>query len=399
MLKLANFYQLVSTKLFEDLSINKLQTNYSTLSLGTKIIKLSRYPEKGNFNLQAHNAADEYILQQLEIKAQHALIINDNFGALSCACSAEKITFLSDSYIAKQACKHNLAHNHLSPDIQFAGMFDDLKETYDLILLRIPKSLSMLEHQLALLSQIVQPHTKVIAGGMCKEIHNSSLRLFERYLGPSPTSLAKKKARLILPSGQYPQAQAVPKPTSWPLENTDFEICNHASVFAREQLDIGARFFLEHIPQGKYKHIIDLGCGNGVIGLMAAKLNPQATISFVDESEMAVQSAKENLEHNIEQDSNSHQQYHFIQDDCLSSFKNQSCDLILCNPPFHQQNSISDHIAWQMFLDAKKTLQSGGILRIIGNRHLAYQAKLKKIFGNCTQIAANRKFVILESVN
>ena len=83
---------------------------------------------------------------------------------------------------------------------------------------------------------------------------------------------------------------------------------------------------------------------------------------------------------------------------CLQDVASESTDLVLDNPPFHQQNSIGDAIAWQMFIDARRTLRTGGELWIVGNRHLAYHTKLKKIFGNCEQIASNGKYVILKSL-
>jgi 16S rRNA (guanine1207-N2)-methyltransferase len=51
-----------------------------------------------------------------------------------------------------------------------------------------------------------------------------------------------------------------------------------------------------------------------------------------------------------------------------------------------------------MFCDAKRCLQVGGELRIVGNRHLDYYQKLKRLFGNCTTLASNQKFVILKAV-
>ena len=33
----------------------------------------------------------------------------------------------------------------------------------------------------------------------------------------------------------------------------------------------------------------------------------------------------------------------------------------LCNPPFHQQHAVTDHIAWQMFNDSFKALKQGGL--------------------------------------
>ncbi|MNW22036.1 Ribosomal RNA large subunit methyltransferase G [compost metagenome] len=59
---------------------------------------------------------------------------------------------------------------------------------------------------------------------------------------------------------------------------------------------------------------------------------------------------------------------------------------------------MTDHIAWQMLRDARRCLQDGGELRIVGNRHLDNYHKMKKLFGNCTTVASNQKFVVLRSV-
>ncbi|MGI9275258.1 MAG: methyltransferase [Endozoicomonas sp.] len=37
----------------------------------------------------------------------------------------------------------------------------------------------------------------------------------------------------------------------------------------------------------------------------------------------------------------------------------------MCNPPFHQQNTVGDQIAQRMFSDAHKVLKSGGEMRIV----------------------------------
>jgi len=92
------------------------------------------------------------------------------------------------------------------------------------------------------LSEVLAPGTPVIAAGKTKEIHNSTIKAFEQFIGETKTSLAVKKSRLILSTakGGYKEANF---PVSWQLEGTDFNITNHANVFSRDSLDIGARFF------------------------------------------------------------------------------------------------------------------------------------------------------------
>ena len=82
----------------------------------------------------------------------------------------------------------------------------------------------------------------------------------------------------------------------------------------------------------------------------------------------------------------------------MTACEANSIDVILCNPPFHQQTATTDHIAWQMFKDSHRVLKKGGELRIIGNRQLGYHIKLKRIFGNEKLIASNDKFVTISAI-
>jgi len=70
---------------------------------------------------------------------------------------------------------------------------------------------------------------------------------------------------------------------------------------------------------------------------------------------------------------------------------------VLSNPPFHADHAVSDATAWQMFVESRDALRSSGQLWIVGNRHLDYPAKLKRLFGNCNIIASDKKFMVLRS--
>ncbi|ANK00539.1 23S rRNA (guanine(1835)-N(2))-methyltransferase RlmG [Serratia plymuthica] len=372
----------------------------SQLDLGTQQLELERYPQQEeSTQLQAWEAADEYLLQQLEnvdIGGRPVLIFNDNFGTLACALHGHRPYSISDSYMSQLATRHNLKLNELDPEqVTLLDSLAELPASPAVVLIRIPKALALLEQQLRSLRNVVAPDTVIIAGAKARDVHTSTMQLFEKVLGPTRTSLAWKKARLIRCEVADIVPPAAPETTNWTLDGTDWLIHNHANVFSRGSLDIGARLFLENLPHDLDGHIVDLGCGNGVIGLAALVQNPQAQMSFVDESYMAVASSELNVEHNLPQELDRCQ---FEVNNSLAGIERESVQAVLCNPPFHQQHAITDHTAWQMFCDAKRCLQVGGELRIVGNRHLDYHQKLKRLFGNCTLVASNKKFVILKAV-
>jgi len=370
---------------------------------------LKRYPDTKDNQLRAWDAADEYILLQLaEQKSlsdnSKLLILNDAFGAISVALAKHKPTCFNDSFLSQQAISNNLNQNHLDPkNLSLQHNLKSLADVYDVVIIKIPKNLAMLEDELFQLRQHCNEHTIILAAAMSKHIHTSTLKLFERIMGTTTTSLARKKARLVIckfnsslkpGSSPYP-GQYTLKIDGDTNENTTGEkYINHANVFSREKLDLGSRFLLHHIPQSHhYTNILDLACGNGVLGIAAAQHNPVANICFVDESYMAIASAKINAKNLLEDFS----KCDFKVTDCLQGIENNSLDLIINNPPFHQDHVVGDFIAWQMFNEAKQKLNKGGEIIVVGNRHLGYHIKLKKLFGRCEMVASNKKFVILKA--
>jgi len=376
--------------------------------------QLRRYPVRKKETLRAWDSADEYVLQHLEENEllqedTSLLIINDSFGGLSVPLNEFQPVVVSDSYLSMQAILLNEKNNDIDEDS--ITVIDSLLTPESIlnirsdignhiVLIKIPKSLAMLEDQLHRIRPMLDQQTVIIATAMTKHIHMSTLALFEEIIGPTKSSLAKKKSRLIfsqfdasltVADNPYPKSYVLP----YKLDDVDIEIKNHAAVFSQEKLDPGARFFIENIPVGEnYKTIVDLGCGNGVLGLMAAIKNPSAKIIFTDESYMAVESSISNFL-SVFDDT---REAEFLQTDCLQGVEENSVSLILCNPPFHQNHAINDNVAWQMFSESRLALETKGALWVIGNRHLAYHAKLKKIFGNSEVVASNRKFVIVKAI-
>ncbi len=368
--------------------------------------ELLRWPKRSDELLRAWDAADEYLLEYLaeefakksEIEGDVTiLIVNDSFGALSVALNQYHPQNYSDSYISQQAARENFTTNNLAAKtVTFLNSLEKPDGVFDYILIKIPRTLALLEDQLSRIQDNISLHTKVIAAGMVKNLPKNVWKILESYVGTTTTSLAKKKARLIFAS---PDPKRVVPPCPYPvyyqLEDTDYLICNHANVFSRDSLDIGTRFLLKNLPQiSEAKEIVDLGCGNGVVGLMLSERHPNATIHFVDESFMAVASAKETFLRAFSEQN--HASFHV--NDGLSNFKADSIDLIVCNPPFHQHHSTGDQIAVRLFKQSRKALKEGGELWVIGNRHLNYNNNLKKIFGNSIIVASNSKFVICKAL-
>ncbi|WP_407312474.1 methyltransferase [Pseudomonas sp. nanlin1] len=362
-------------------------------------LDLIRQPDQPNEPLQAFDAADEYLLkhfaeQQLPTSTR-VLVLNDSFGALAISLlGAAQVVSSGDSYLARQGLEKNLARNGLPFDaLPFVPANESWHGPFDYVLVRVPKTLALLEEQLIRLQCLLAEGTPVVAAGMVKHLPHAAGDLLQRYIGPMQASLAVKKARLLVARYQPGPAAASPYPSRYRLEQPPLELLNHANVFCREGLDIGTRAFLPHLPQNLGSaRVADLGCGNGVLGIVSALANPDAHYTLVDESYMAVQSARDNWQAACVGRSAT-----FQAGDGLAAQPAQSLDVVLCNPPFHQQQVVGDFLAWRMFQQAREALVVGGALYIVGNRHLGYHSKLARLFRGVEQVAATPKFVVLKA--
>ncbi|MER7752376.1 methyltransferase [Kitasatospora sp. NPDC097643] len=377
---------------------------------------LTRHPEDPRERLRAWDAADEYLLRHLagetdsavgaatDLTDRRIVVLGDRWGALTTALAPHRPVQIGDSHLGRQATLANLARAGAEPDPdRLRTTRDTPPERIDVLLVRVPKSLALLEDQLHRLAPAVHPGTVVVGAGMVTEIHTSTLELFERILGPTRTSLAVRKARLIFCT---PDPALDPGPNPWPHRYalpgdigpaSGRTVVNHAGTFCAERLDIGTRFFLGHLPTpAPGARVVDLGCGNGVVGTAAALAGPGAELVFVDESHQAVASAEETFRTNLGPDAPAE----FLTADALAAdvIAPGSVDLVLNNPPFHSHQATTDATAWRMFTGSRRALKPGGELWVVGNRHLGYHVKLRRLFGNCQLVAGNPKFVVLRAV-
>lgn len=380
------------------------------LELQEKRYHLFRYPPKiQHESLQAWDAADEYIYNHIidtpELQGKQTIVFNDDFGSLAILLRRQICQWYSDSKVSHLALHYNWQKN-IATGMTFPCLnsLDAIDNNAELAIIKLPKNNQFLTEQLIKLRQTLPEGAFVITAGKANQIQKSTLALFEKHLGTTHTSLAVKKARLIFTQVNKKLTTASKFPVSWQCDESKLTVHNQCNVFSANQLDIGARALIQHLPDCENKTVVDLGCGNGVLAahLLSARKKVKQTkengpkkVLCVDESYMAVHSARLTIEANFP---DTETELEYIHSNCLEQVDIKNADIVLCNPPFHQQNTITDHIAWQMFNDARQALRTGGELRIVGNRHLGYHEKLKRIFGGYKQVASNQKFVILNCI-
>lgn len=111
------------------------------------------------------------------------------------------------------------------------------------------------------------------------------------------------------------------------LRGQKFEFLTASGVFSVKKVDLGTQVLIENMVLPAEGCLLDVGCGYGAVGIVAAKLNPKLRVVLTDVNRRAVQLARENKQKNRVRNLEVRQGtlYEPVKDLCFNA--------ILSNPP------------------------------------------------------------------
>ncbi len=142
-------------------------------------------------------------------------------------------------------------------------------------------------------------------------------------------------------------------------------------VFSPRAVDAGTRAMLSVVEFRPGDRVLDLGCGYGPVGILAARLLGPERVVMLDSAAEAVSLAAENAERNGVAG---------VCTLCSDGFRGldqAGFSLILCNPPYHVDFSVPKHFIEKGF----NRLAPGGRFYLVTQREGWYRRKLTDIFG------------------
>ncbi|HLC22740.1 MAG TPA: methyltransferase [Candidatus Nanoarchaeia archaeon] len=160
------------------------------------------------------------------------------------------------------------------------------------------------------------------------------------------------------------------------LNGKEYEFFTAPGVFSKDKVDFGTKLLSEHFIVGKQDTVLDLGCGIGILGRVAAEHTEEQVI-LVDVNPRAVQLARMNTKHfsNTE----------VMESDAYYALKGMQFDVILLNPP----QTAGKKLCFAMIADAKHHLKKGGNLQVVARHNkggASLSAHMKEVFGNVETI-------------
>jgi 16S rRNA (guanine1207-N2)-methyltransferase len=163
------------------------------------------------------------------------------------------------------------------------------------------------------------------------------------------------------------------------LRGVLLKMLTDAGVFSKNRLDLGTKLLIKALPLNPNLHtILDLGCGYGPIGLIIAKLLPEAKVYMSDINERAVELAIENAKRNEVTN------VIIRSGEGFKPFADQKFDFIVTNPPIR----AGKQIIYPLIDQAYQGLHAEGWLAAVimtkqGAKSL--ERKMVEVFGNVTE--------------
>ncbi|MBL3554794.1 MULTISPECIES: class I SAM-dependent methyltransferase [Marinobacter] len=353
----------------------------------------------GGRSLRAWDAADEQLLEQVLARFHpearpRVLIVDDQFGALTLGLAQfAPVSFADSSSLSSALIMNTPAGEDV---VTPASWLAPPKGPFDLVVMRIPRQVDYLSCLLRWINSVLDPDGTLIAGGMIKHLPDSSSAVFADLVHTREVCPARKKARVIIAApGDQTLRNWADLWKGYPLPDSAHKVSAMPNVFAREKLDIGTRLLLplvtrEAVRLAPGSQVLDLACGNGVLGLTVLEANPELAVTFADVSSQAVVSARDNTAEAFPE-----AEVAFLHSDGIPEDAGQF-GLVLLNPPFHEGGVVGDHIALRLFRQVARHLEPGGRMLMVGNRHLGYHRSLRRFFSTVRQLDADPRFVVFE---
>ncbi|KAF1030743.1 MAG: Ribosomal RNA small subunit methyltransferase C [Pseudomonas sp.] len=171
-----------------------------------------------------------------------------------------------------------------------------------------------------------------------------------------------------------------------PLAEGPLKVVSLPGVFSHGRLDRGTELLLEHLDNLPDGHLLDFGCGAGVLGAAVKRRYPHNRVTMLDVDAFAAASSRLTLAANG-------LQAEVITGDGIDAAP-MGLNTILTNPPFHTGVHTDYHATENLLRKAAKHLEKSGELRLVANSFLKYQPLIEEHLGACSIKAEGMGFRI-----
>ncbi len=159
-------------------------------------------------------------------------------------------------------------------------------------------------------------------------------------------------------------------------------------VFAWDRMDPGTVLLAQHLPVLKGRGA-DLGCGYGALSILVLRSPAVEGLRLIDLDRRAIEAARRNVE-----DARATFEWADVRTLPVAGDLN----FVVTNPPFHDGGAEDRRLGQTFVRQAAALLRRGGVLWLVANRHLPYEAELKAAFARVRPVVEAGGYKVFEAV-
>lgn len=159
-------------------------------------------------------------------------------------------------------------------------------------------------------------------------------------------------------------------------------------IFAWDRIDMGTALLAQRLPSLRGAGA-DLGSGFGALATVVLRSPEVSGLTLIDLDRRAVEAARKNV---------ADPRARFEWADVRTLPETGDLDFVVTNPPFHDGGAEDRRLGQAFIRKAAGMLKTGGVLWLVANRHLPYEAELNAAFKRVRMVADQGGYKVFEAV-
>lgn len=271
----------------------------------------------------------------------------------------------------------------------------------DVVTIRIPTDRLSVQQLIWDAFHALKPGGRCLLAGGNNEGIKPAVRLLDTLFGTSQIEAQHSGHRLVVatrPAGGPASTEGFDSPFLDPArfhelhvraDGRDWTLFTRPGVFSWEHLDEATAILADVFEVHSGESVLDIGCGAGLLGMIAAQRSGTGRVVLLDADAEAVRSARRAVDaaglHNADVRAS----------DVASAITGERFDVVVSNPPFHLGKAVDLSLPRRFIRDTWQCLEPNGRLYLVANRTLPYERVIAEQFGDVRVLHDGARFKVL----